>query len=128
MTVICWYDHWCAPSDDLTNRQPAAEKDEGRSGKPDALKGACPVWSGGKAERPNLSLPEREQEGRGETFTVSSKLGAIAHPGVNERNASSPWERLVLNSLKREENRVTSDSYGGIASEQAPGGRRRTPV
>jgi hypothetical protein len=33
---------------------------------------------------------------------------------VNERNASSPWKRLVLNSVKREENRVPSDSNGGI--------------
>jgi hypothetical protein len=76
------------------------------------LKGACPVWSGGKAERPNLSLPERQQEGRGESLNFTFEAGRNSQPSVNERNASSPWKRLVLNSVKREENRVPPDSNG----------------
>src|SRR5215469_10737622 len=54
------------------------------------------------------------RKGEVKTFTLLSKLGGIPNPGVNERNASSPWKRLVLNSVKREENRVPSDSNGDI--------------
>jgi len=34
-------------------------KDISYSGKPDAVKAACPVWTGGKAERPYLSVQLR---------------------------------------------------------------------
>jgi hypothetical protein len=40
------------------------------------------------------------------------EAGRNSQPSVNERNASSPWKRLVLNSVKREENRVPPDSNG----------------
>lgn len=36
--------------------EPTDEKYIGEAGKPSALKDACSVWSGGKAERPYLSL------------------------------------------------------------------------
>lgn len=92
------------------------------------MKGACPVWSGGKAERPNLSLPEREQEGRGESLHVAFEVGCNSPPSVNERNASSPRKRLVLNAVKREENRVPSDSNGDIPGSRHLGvGDEHTP-
>jgi hypothetical protein len=34
------------------------KQSEDRTGKPEAVKVARPVWSGGKAEKPNLSLQE----------------------------------------------------------------------
>ncbi len=42
--------------DDLTNRQLTTWEYLDPTGKPDAEKLACPVWSGGKVERPYLSL------------------------------------------------------------------------
>src|SRR5262245_14915647 len=55
-----------------------------------------------------IRFPERKQEGRGESLNFAFEVGCNSPPSVNERNASSPRERLVLNSVKREENRVPS--------------------
>ena len=57
-----------------------------------------------------IRFPERQQEGRGENLHFTFEVGCNSPPSVNERNASSPRKRLVLNSVKREENRVPLDS------------------
>ena len=61
-----------------------------------------------------IRFPERKQEGRGENLNFVFEVGCNSQPSVNERNASSPRKRLVLNAVKREENRVPFDSNGGI--------------
>jgi hypothetical protein len=57
-------------------------------GKPDAVKVACPVWNGGKAERPYLSLQEEKGTSRQSYETdrtcfnelkASRRVFAIAH-------------------------------------------------
>jgi hypothetical protein len=44
-----------------------------------------------------IRFSEREQEERGESLNFTFEAGRHSQPSVNERNASSPLVRLVLN-------------------------------
>ena len=60
-------------------------------GKPCAMKVACTVWSGGKAEKPYLSLLIRTTSANPlwTGFFVSGQSGRTSHPGVKPHPTSS---------------------------------------
>jgi hypothetical protein len=98
----------------VDNDETALDRSLGPTGKPDIWKQVRPVWGGGKAARPYLSLQEFMEAGRAR-LAGNTKRQASSSEVDELRQENEQLKQLVAELALK--NRVLKKSVTGLASE-----------